>query len=258
MFRGTLDDRQVDLEGRDDDAGRDAVGGDQRRRGRRRGECRAAGSSAGRPRRRRGVAVTIAAVGSGVGVGSTAPVYVSSPPAISDTPTAVRMAGRRRLRSAPTLLTGAACYQRTVCGASGTLVLVPSRLMGSRLSIVAGLLAGLLAAGALLAGFVFVGPDPVRATPTPAGSRGPASRRRVGFCGRRVAVAVGLRRAVRVARRRRARRPSPRTSMSARPRRRSSCRRSGGGEIDLAALRGKPVWSTSCGRTARRASTSSR
>jgi thiol-disulfide isomerase/thioredoxin len=42
--------------------------------------------------------------------------------------------------------------------------------MGSRLSVVAGLLAGLLAAGALLLGFVFVGPDPVRATPSPAGS----------------------------------------------------------------------------------------
>jgi hypothetical protein len=44
--------------------------------------------------------------------------------------------------------------------------------MGTRLSIVAGLLAGLLAAAALLAGFVFVGPDPVRATPSssPSGS----------------------------------------------------------------------------------------
>jgi thiol-disulfide isomerase/thioredoxin len=54
--------------------------------------------------------------------------------------------------------------------------------MGSRLSILAGLLAGLLAAGALLIGFVFVGPDPVRATPSPADasaspgdSAGPAS-----------------------------------------------------------------------------------
>jgi thiol-disulfide isomerase/thioredoxin len=42
--------------------------------------------------------------------------------------------------------------------------------MGSRISIVAGLLAGLLAAGALLVGFVFVGPDPVRPTPSPSAS----------------------------------------------------------------------------------------
>jgi thiol-disulfide isomerase/thioredoxin len=42
--------------------------------------------------------------------------------------------------------------------------------MRSLVSIVAGLLAGLVAAGALLVGFVFVGPDPVRATPSPAGS----------------------------------------------------------------------------------------
>ena len=47
--------------------------------------------------------------------------------------------------------------------------------MGSRLSIVAGLLAGLLAAGALLVAFVFVGPDPVRATPSPSGDGASAS-----------------------------------------------------------------------------------
>ena len=58
--------------------------------------------------------MTTISLGSADGVGSTAPVYVSSPPAISDTPTAVRMAGRRRLRALPSLLTGAACYQRTV------------------------------------------------------------------------------------------------------------------------------------------------
>jgi thiol-disulfide isomerase/thioredoxin len=39
--------------------------------------------------------------------------------------------------------------------------------MGSRLSIVAGLLAGLLVAGALLAAFLFVGPDPSGGTPGP-------------------------------------------------------------------------------------------
>jgi thiol-disulfide isomerase/thioredoxin len=42
--------------------------------------------------------------------------------------------------------------------------------MGSRLSILAGLLAGLLVAAALLVAFVFVGPDPVRPTPSPEGS----------------------------------------------------------------------------------------
>jgi len=34
--------------------------------------------------------------------------------------------------------------------------------MGSRLSILAGLLAGLLVAGALLLGFVFIGPRPAQ------------------------------------------------------------------------------------------------
>ena len=95
------------------------------------------------------------------------------------------MAGRRRLRSAPNLLTGAACYQRTVDGASGTLVLVPSRVMRSWLSILAGLLAGLLVAGALLVGFVFVGPDPVRATPSPSGSDRGREPGRLGVAGRR-------------------------------------------------------------------------
>jgi thiol-disulfide isomerase/thioredoxin len=42
--------------------------------------------------------------------------------------------------------------------------------MGSRLSIVAGLLAGLLVAGALLVAFVLVGPDPVDPSPSAAPS----------------------------------------------------------------------------------------
>src|SRR5215210_4339804 len=46
-------------------------------------------------------------VSSGGGVGSTAPVYVSRPPAISETPVAVSNAGRRRFRRArPSVLTG--------------------------------------------------------------------------------------------------------------------------------------------------------
>jgi cytochrome c biogenesis protein CcmG, thiol:disulfide interchange protein DsbE len=42
--------------------------------------------------------------------------------------------------------------------------------MGSRLSVLAGLLAGLLVAGALLVAFVFVGPDPVAPSASPAPS----------------------------------------------------------------------------------------
>jgi len=58
----------------------------------------------------------------------------------------------------------------------GTHVLVPSRLMGSRLSILAGLLAGLLVAGALLLGFVFVGPGPAHpSAPAAAPSTSPAA-----------------------------------------------------------------------------------
>jgi peroxiredoxin len=47
--------------------------------------------------------------------------------------------------------------------------------MGSRLSILAGLLAGLVVAGALLAAFVFVGPDPVRPSASAAPSDGPGA-----------------------------------------------------------------------------------
>jgi cytochrome c biogenesis protein CcmG, thiol:disulfide interchange protein DsbE len=111
--------------------------------------------------------------------------------------------------------------------------------MGSRLSTVAGLLAGLLAAGALLVAFVFVGPDPIRATPSPSGSAlasgavgttpspgagGPSGS----------AASSGV--------------PSPAASQvtenfhvgEAAPGLRLA--QVGGGEIDLAALRGKPVW----------------
>ena len=56
--------------------------------------------------------------------------------------------------------------------------------MGSRLSILAGLLAGLLVAGALLLGFVYMGPAPAHpsasaaaASDSPAPSKGPPSTR---------------------------------------------------------------------------------
>ena len=111
--------------------------------------------------------------------------------------------------------------------------------MGSRLSIVAGLLAGLLVAGALLAGFVLVGPDPVRPTPSPSGSG---------------AASPGASASASLA-------PSP--SASGGPSGSAASPGSstvtenfhvgeaapalvvpqvGGGEIDLSALRGKPVW----------------
>ncbi|HET9345168.1 MAG TPA: TlpA disulfide reductase family protein [Candidatus Limnocylindrales bacterium] len=113
--------------------------------------------------------------------------------------------------------------------------------MGSRLSIVAGLLAGLLAAGALLAGFVLVGPDPVRATPSPASSGAGGSP------GASASLAAS----------------SPSAAASSGPSGSPASPGSsavtenfhvgdpapvlvvpqvGGGEIDLAALRGKPVW----------------
>jgi thiol-disulfide isomerase/thioredoxin len=106
--------------------------------------------------------------------------------------------------------------------------------MKSALTVAAGLLAGLLVAGALLVGFVFVGPDPVRATPTPAGSdvaRGPSAS------------------------------PTSAPATSSPPPSGSpggsqvtenfhvgelapplKVPQVGGGEIDLAALKGKPVW----------------
>jgi thiol-disulfide isomerase/thioredoxin len=115
--------------------------------------------------------------------------------------------------------------------------------MGSRLSIAAGLMAGLIAAGALLVGFVLVGPDPVRPTPSPAGSAAgvsPDASASAGSGG-----------------------PPPPSASSGGP---SGSPASpgastvtenfhvgetapalvvpqvGGGQIDLAALRGKPVW----------------
>ena len=110
--------------------------------------------------------------------------------------------------------------------------------MKTALSIVAGLLAGLLVAGALLVGFVFVGPDPVGETPAPSGSGAAESPG---------ASAGGSPSA-----------PAPSGSASASASAGSSAvtenfhvgepapalvvPQVGGGTIDLAALRGKPVW----------------
>jgi cytochrome c biogenesis protein CcmG, thiol:disulfide interchange protein DsbE len=114
--------------------------------------------------------------------------------------------------------------------------------MGSRLSITAGLLTGLLAAGALLVAFVLVGPDPVRPTPSPAGSEAGVSPGASASAGSAVS-------------------PSPASSggPSGSPASPGASTvtenfhvgetapalvvpQVGGGEIDLAALRGTPVW----------------
>jgi cytochrome c biogenesis protein CcmG, thiol:disulfide interchange protein DsbE len=124
--------------------------------------------------------------------------------------------------------------------------------MGSRLSIVAGLLAGLLVAGALLVGFVFVGPDPVRPSPSaapseadpspspsasaspstspsassfasPAGSASPTPP---------VSAPVGSPGASTVTENFHIGQPAPALAVP----------QVGGGTIDLASLKGKPVW----------------
>jgi hypothetical protein len=61
-----------------------------------------------------GVGTTAMIVGEAEGASSpAAPVYDNRPPAMSDTPVAVRIAGRRRLRSEmESLPTGSASYQR--------------------------------------------------------------------------------------------------------------------------------------------------
>jgi thiol-disulfide isomerase/thioredoxin len=123
--------------------------------------------------------------------------------------------------------------------------------MGSRLSIVAGLAAGLLVAVGVLAAFIFVGPDPIGLRPSPApsqvagasasasaagsplasGSQGPSGSGAEGSGGPSGSAAasgfhVGQ--------------PAPPLVVQ----------QVGGGTIDLAALRGKAVWinfmQTSC------------
>jgi thiol-disulfide isomerase/thioredoxin len=108
--------------------------------------------------------------------------------------------------------------------------------MAARLSIVAGLLAGLLAAGALLLGFVFVGPDPVRATATPAGSdvasAGPSEPPASVAASGSVAPSVVPSGGSQLAENFHIGEPAPALSVA----------QVGGGQIDLAALKGKPVW----------------
>jgi thiol-disulfide isomerase/thioredoxin len=112
--------------------------------------------------------------------------------------------------------------------------------MGSRLSVVAGLLAGLLVAGALLLAFVFVGPDPVRATASPAGSpasgepstaatASPTSSAEASSSASAAPIASG---ASQVTENFHVGEAAPPLKVA----------QVGGGEIDLANLKGKPVW----------------
>jgi cytochrome c biogenesis protein CcmG, thiol:disulfide interchange protein DsbE len=106
--------------------------------------------------------------------------------------------------------------------------------MGSRLSIFAGLLAGVVVALALLTGFLFVGPDPTRpiASASPSPSAGPTAT------------------ATSIARTSPSSSPSAGASGSAVPENFHIGEAApalvvpqvGGGTIDLASLKGKPVW----------------
>ena len=111
--------------------------------------------------------------------------------------------------------------------------------MKSAIAIGAGLLTGLIVAGALLAGFVFVGPDPIRATPTPPGSGAVGSPGGSGSAGPSASAPV-----------------VPSGSAAASPGSSNLTEnfhvgepapalvvpQVGGGSIDLAALKGQPVW----------------
>ena len=114
--------------------------------------------------------------------------------------------------------------------------------MGSRLSIVAGLAAGLLVAAGVLAAFIFVGPDPIGLRPSPSPSQvaqasasasvpgspvasispGPSGSGAVGSGGPSGGVTSGFH----------VGEPAPPLVVE----------QVGGGTIDLAALRGKAVW----------------
>ena len=106
--------------------------------------------------------------------------------------------------------------------------------MGSRLSIFAGLLAGVVVALALLTGFLFVGPDPIRpiasasaspsagptATATPIAVTSPSASPSAGGSGSAVPENFHIGEA------------APALVVP----------QVGGGTIDLASLKGKPVW----------------
>ena len=238
-----LDDRQVDVERGDADARRDPVGVGAR--GRRRPGGDPSGGSVMQRRSavggRRGGRV---GRGGWRGLGGDRGVYVSSPAASSVTPTAVSSAGRRRVRtnsngrpwerkrSARPRVT-----PRTV--RTGTL----RAIMWPRLSIVAGLVAGVAVAALVLGGILAFAPEPgAAATPAP---------RALGLDPRPVPVAVGRRASPTAPRFRRVadcRRLGPRRvgrgacSTSASPRRRSSCPRSAAARSTSRTCAGKPVW----------------
>jgi thiol-disulfide isomerase/thioredoxin len=166
---------------------------------------------------------------------STGNVYESRPAASSVTPDAVSSAGRIRVRN-PSMgpRMGRSCYPRVRRHASGPSYWYPPRDMRAALSIVAGLLAGVVVAVAILASVLAFGPEPVP-TPTPlptfvpspslapstagdgsaAPSAGPSSAASEDPGG---AFRVGE--------------PAPPLVVP----------QVGGGTIDLAELRGEPVW----------------
>lgn len=108
--------------------------------------------------------------------------------------------------------------------------------MGPRLSILAGLTVGVIAALALLAGFLFIGPDPglaQRVTPPPSASPSPSASASPTSSVASASPSVS---------------PSPSGSGDTvnfhvgEPAPLLAVAQVGGGTIDLSALKGKPVW----------------
>lgn len=106
--------------------------------------------------------------------------------------------------------------------------------MGSRLSIVAGLAAGVVVALALLAGFVFVGPDPGGARSSPSGSPSavPSPTASQVAVTQPPATSTPVASGSDVAENFHISEPAPKLVIP----------QVGGGTIDLAALKGTPVW----------------
>lgn len=104
--------------------------------------------------------------------------------------------------------------------------------MGSRLSIVAGLLAGVVVALALLAGFVFVGPDPGGARASASPSAVPSATASQVAVTQPPASATPVASGSDVAENFHISEPAPSLVIP----------QVGGGTIDLVALKGTPVW----------------
>ena len=129
-----------------------------------------------------GEAVTMISEASASGAGWTAPVYVEEPAGDQGHTEGGQDGRQESIAKGAEPAHGSGMLPAAAETRPRTHVLVPSRPMGSRLSIIAGLLAGLLVAGALLLGFVFIGPAPAHpsasaaaASDSPAPSTAPAS-----------------------------------------------------------------------------------